>query len=69
MWRLVTGFSKTMAEKHLVKTIKKGLKESVARYVYAMDIFTINKLRDEAAEGRAAASALQPRVDDPRACR
>jgi len=51
-----------MSERQLVKVVKKGLRDGIARYVYAMDVLTVDDLpeqcvqveRDFGLRGRAA---------------
>jgi hypothetical protein len=50
MRQLASRLRKPMAERHLVKIIKKGFRENIARFVYAMDILTVDELRDESKE-------------------
>ncbi|KAL7725668.1 hypothetical protein ACLKA6_004534 [Drosophila palustris] len=50
MRQLASRFQKPLRDRELVKIIKRGLKESVAKYVYAMDIITVDELRQECIE-------------------
>ncbi|XP_062139335.1 uncharacterized protein LOC133847991 [Drosophila sulfurigaster albostrigata] len=50
MQRLASRFQKPLRDRELVKIIKRGLKEGLARYVYAMDILTVDELRQECIE-------------------
>ncbi|KAL7735941.1 hypothetical protein ACLKA6_002381 [Drosophila palustris] len=52
MRQLASRFQKPLRDRELVKIIKRGLKESVAKYVYAMDIITVDELRQECIESR-----------------
>jgi len=39
-----------MPERQLVKVLKKGLRDGIAKYVYAMDVLTVDELREECVE-------------------
>jgi len=68
MRQLASRFQRPMRDRELVRIIKRGLKESLAKYIYAMDIITVDELRQECIEvernlGRRTRSgyAQQPR--------
>ncbi|XP_043064377.1 uncharacterized protein LOC122320280 [Drosophila ficusphila] len=59
-----------MPERQLVKVVKKGLRDGVARFVYAMEIFTVDELRQECIEversfGRRGRTSYQPPLRHP----
>ncbi|KAH8280795.1 hypothetical protein KR054_012346, partial [Drosophila jambulina] len=47
MQTLASRLKKPMPERHLVKVMKKGLREGIARFVYAMELLTVDELRQE----------------------
>ncbi|KAH8259099.1 hypothetical protein KR038_007961, partial [Drosophila bunnanda] len=50
MQTLASRLRKPMPERHLVKVMKKGLREGIARFVYAMELLTVDELRQESLE-------------------
>jgi len=50
MQQLASRLKKPMPERQLVKVVKKGLRDGIARYVYAMDVLTVDELREECVE-------------------
>ncbi|KAM8701328.1 hypothetical protein ACLKA7_005229, partial [Drosophila subpalustris] len=50
MRQLASRFQKPLRDRELVKIIKRGLKESLAKYVYAIDVVTVDELRQECIE-------------------
>ncbi|KAH8320102.1 hypothetical protein KR059_004785, partial [Drosophila kikkawai] len=50
MQTLAARLKKPKPERHLVKVMKKGLREGIARFVYAMELLTVDELRQESIE-------------------
>ncbi|XP_052854735.1 uncharacterized protein LOC128263689 [Drosophila gunungcola] len=50
MQQLAARMKRPLSERQLIKIIKKGLRESIARFVYAMDVLTVDELRKECCE-------------------
>ncbi|KAH8361682.1 hypothetical protein KR084_011457, partial [Drosophila pseudotakahashii] len=50
MQQQASRLKKPLSERQLVKIVKKGLREGIARFVYAMDLLTVDELRDECIE-------------------
>nr|pir hypothetical protein 1 - fruit fly (Drosophila virilis) retrotransposon Ulysses [Drosophila virilis]CAA39966.1 unnamed protein product [Drosophila virilis] len=50
MRQLAARFQKPLRDRELVRIIKRGLKESLAKYIYAMDVLTVDELRQECLE-------------------
>jgi len=50
MQQLASRLKKPMPERQFVKVVKKGLRDGIARYVYAMDVLTVDELREECVE-------------------
>ncbi|KAH8360716.1 hypothetical protein KR200_011456, partial [Drosophila serrata] len=65
MQTLASRLRKPMPERHLVKVMKKGLREGIARFMYAMQLLTVDELRQESLEvertfGRRARAQFPP---------
>jgi len=58
MQQLASRLKKPMPERQLVKVVKKGLRDGIARYVYAMDVLTVDELREECVEVERTTSTL-----------
>lgn len=50
MQQLPSRLKKPKPERRLVRVVKKGLRDGITRYVYAMEVFTVDELREECVE-------------------
>ncbi|KAL7734776.1 hypothetical protein ACLKA6_011063 [Drosophila palustris] len=48
--KLASRLREPLPEARLIKIAKKGLRDDLARYVYALDVYTMDQLRDECSE-------------------
>jgi len=48
--QLASRLKKPMIERQLVKVVKKGLRNKISRFVYAMVVLTVDELREECVE-------------------
>ncbi|KAM8707500.1 hypothetical protein ACLKA7_005044 [Drosophila subpalustris] len=60
--KLVSRLRKPLPEARLIKISKKGLRDDLARYVYALDVYTMDQLRDECSEVEKAFGRRNPRT-------
>ncbi|KAL7724280.1 hypothetical protein ACLKA6_005290 [Drosophila palustris] len=59
--KLASRLREPLPEARLIKIAKKGLRDDLARYVYALDVYTIDQLRDECSEVEKAFGRRNPR--------
>ncbi|KAM8702658.1 hypothetical protein ACLKA7_000788 [Drosophila subpalustris] len=68
--KLASRLREPLPEERLIKIAKKGLRDDLARYVYALEVYTIDQLRDECSEVEKAFGRRNPRpsfeVDEAR---
>jgi len=50
MQQIASRLKKPMPERHLVRVANKGLRDRIARYVYAVEVITVDELREECVE-------------------
>ncbi|KAM8702654.1 hypothetical protein ACLKA7_000784 [Drosophila subpalustris] len=59
--KLASRLREPLPEARIIKIAKKGLRDDLARYVYALDVYTIDQLRDECSEVEKAFGRRNPR--------
>jgi len=50
MQKLASRLREPLPEARLIKIIKKGLRDDLARYIYALEVYSLDQLRDECSE-------------------
>jgi len=58
MQQLASRLKKSMPERQLPKVVPKGLREGIARLIYAMDVLTVDELREGCVEVAVVGAAL-----------
>ena len=59
--KLASRLREPLSEARLIKIAKKGLRDDLARYVYALEVYTIDQLREECSEVEKAFGRRNPR--------